>query len=234
MATSVERNTLKQGGNLYLILIAAFAGACLTTPLQCECFPIRSTIIFNDKQSCNTLNLRIHNYGISREGRNSFRGVTTFLKSSENADDNDETEGAAKTLFDLLSPMSSCRVNQMSGTDLAYIGDVVFELFVRSRHVWPSKRTSDLQNTVVGLVRAEHQSYLLSQLKESFPLSEKENQVLMRGRNAVTRSKNRRNPAAYQDSTALEALIGYIYITDPDRCRELLAWLETVVDKREP
>ena len=80
---------------------------------------------------------------------------------------------------------------------------------------------------------AEHQSHLLRQLKESFPLSEKENEVLMRGRNAVTRSKNRRNPAAYQDSTAFEALIGYIYITDKARCQELLAWLENVVDIRE-
>ena len=65
-------------------------------------------------------------------------------------------------------------------------------------------------------------------------LTDLTNQVLMRGRNSVTKSKNRRgNPAAYQDSTALEALIGYIYITDKDRCTELLAWLESVVDIRE-
>ena len=82
-------------------------------------------------------------------------------------------------------------------------------------------------------VLAEHQSYLLKQLKESFPLSEKESQVLMRGRNAVTKSKNRRNPAAYQDSTAFEALVGYMFITDKDRCQELLTWLESVVDIRE-
>lgn len=82
-------------------------------------------------------------------------------------------------------------------------------------------------------VLAEYQSYLLKQLKESFPLSEKESQVLMRGRNAVTKSKNRRNPAAYQDSTAFEALVGYMFITDKDRCQELLTWLESVVDIRE-
>ncbi len=62
-------------------------------------------------------------------------------------------EGEQKSLLEFLSPMSSCKVNQMSGTDLAYVGDAVFELFIRSRHVWPSKRTSDLQNTVVGIVR---------------------------------------------------------------------------------
>jgi len=155
------------------------------------------------------------------------------MKNGDDDNRNDETVPDDKSLIGLLSPNSSCRVNQMSGTDLAYIGDVVFELFIRSRHVWPSKRTSDLQNTVVSLVRAEHQSYILQKLKKSFPLSEKENQVLMRGRNAVTKSKNRRNPVAYQDSTALEALVGYLYINDKTRCEELLSWLETVVDIRE-
>ena len=75
-------------------------------------------------------------------------GFGSAIASSENGDDGD-----AKSLLEFLSPITSCKVNQMSGTDLAYVGDVVFELFIRSRHVWPSKRTSDLQNTVVGIVR---------------------------------------------------------------------------------
>jgi ribonuclease-3 family protein len=77
---------------------------------------------------------------------------------------------------------------------------------------------------------AEHQSHLLAQLKEKFILSDKETQILMRGRNAVTRSKNRRNPAAYQDSTSFEALVGYLYISDQERCRNLLNWLDSIVD----
>ena len=80
--------------------------------------------------------------------------------------------------------------------------------------------TTNLRN------QAEHQSYLLEQLKESFPLTDKEKQILMRGRNAVTKSKNRRNPAAYQSSTSFEALIGYLYICDPPRCGEVLKWLD--------
>lgn len=138
-----------------------------------------------------------------------------------------------KSLPELLVPNNTCKVNQMSGTDLAYIGDAVFELFIRSRHVWPSRRTSELQTTVVSIVRAEHQSQLLAKLKQDFELSDKETQILMRGRNAVTRSKNRRNPAAYQDSTSFEALVGYLYIEDQERCCDLLNWLETVVDKVE-
>ena len=151
-------------------------------------------------------------------------------------------------LMDLLVPQPSCDVTQMSGTDLAYIGDVVFEIFVRSRYVWPPKRTAQLQTTVVECVRgtlrsflvrsiqsslsqnpreAENQSMLLAKLKEEFPLSPKEQKVVSRGRNAVTRSRNRRDPATYQDSTAFEALLGYLYIVDKERCKELLIWLET-------
>lgn len=90
--------------------------------------------------------------------------------------------------------------------------------------------SSDRLNIVYGSL-AEHQSNLLAQLKAEFPLTEKESQVLMRGRNAVTRSKNRRDPAAYQDSTSFEALIGYLFISDQDRCTDLLNWLDARVDK---
>lgn len=68
------------------------------------------------------------------------------------ADDND----AAITdtnLCPLLRPVESCNVDRMSGTDLAYVGDVVFELFVRCRTVWPPKRTADLQQQAVAFVR---------------------------------------------------------------------------------
>lgn len=79
---------------------------------------------------------------------------------------------------------------------------------------------------------AEHQSKLLSKLKEEFSLTDKEQQVLNRGRNAGSgRNNNRRDPAAYQDSTAFEAVLGYLYIASPDRCGELLHWVDENVDK---
>jgi ribonuclease-3 family protein len=71
----------------------------------------------------------------------------------------------------------------------------------------------------------------LDRLKTNFPLSDKEKQILSRGRNAVTKSKNRRNPAAYQDSTSFEAFIGYLYICDQARCEEVLNWLDDIVDQ---
>lgn len=79
---------------------------------------------------------------------------------------------------------------------------------------------------------AEFQSALLRHLKENFELTEKENQILNRGRNSVSKS-NRRNPAAYQDATALEALIGYLYIIDTQRCSRLLNWIRDHLDEVE-
>lgn len=61
----------------------------------------------------------------------------------------------ALELLDLFSPDPACDTTRMSGTDLAYIGDVVFEIYTRSRYVWPSKRTSELQKAVVERVRGE-------------------------------------------------------------------------------
>lgn len=78
---------------------------------------------------------------------------------------------------------------------------------------------------------AEHQSRLLAKLKDDFALTAKEQQVLNRGRNAASsRNNNRRDPSAYQDSTAFEAILGYVYISNPDRCGELLAWIDAHVD----
>jgi hypothetical protein len=76
----------------------------------------------------------------------------TYLKA--------ETDASSEShdiipLQQLLLPSTSCDVGQMSTSDLAYIGDVVYELFIRSRTVWPSKRTSDLQLQVVALVRGK-------------------------------------------------------------------------------
>ncbi|KAI2513827.1 Ribonuclease III domain [Fragilaria crotonensis] len=137
------------------------------------------------------------------------------------------TTSASTTLSleQLLSPVRGCDVTQMGPTAWAYVGDVVFELFVRSQMVWPTRRTSDLQEQVVSLVRAEHQAKLLALLTEKFALTPNELQVVVRGRNSGSVKGNRRKTPAYNDATALEALLGYVYITDKERCSEILNFL---------
>lgn len=59
--------------------------------------------------------------------------------------------------FELMSPVHTAQPDQMSASSLAYLGDVLFELFIRSRYVWPERRMSDLQNKVVSIVRGKDQ-----------------------------------------------------------------------------
>lgn len=143
-------------------------------------------------------------------------------------------------LLDILSPSSDRKTDRIGTTQLAFIGDIVFELFVRCRYVWPARRTTDLQSIVVNTVRAESQSKLLASMMKSFPFTDKELSVLTRGRNASSGSRGRKRGkewgAIYQDSTAFEALIGYVYLEDINRCFELLDWIrieQDNVDEKE-
>jgi hypothetical protein len=60
---------------------------------------------------------------------------------------------ADQMILEFLRPSVQCDASQLSGTHLAYIGDGVYELFVRSKLVWPPKSTTDLQQRAVGLVK---------------------------------------------------------------------------------
>ena len=79
-----------------------------------------------------------------------------FAEDSPSAEDSSKEEQDPSMFFELMSPIESVKPDQMSASSLAYLGDVVFELFVRSRYVWPSRRMSDLQNTVVAIVRGKY------------------------------------------------------------------------------
>jgi hypothetical protein len=57
-------------------------------------------------------------------------------------------------ILEFLRPSVQCDASQLSGTHLAYIGDSVYELFERSKLVWPPKTTTDLQHRAVGLICA--------------------------------------------------------------------------------
>jgi ribonuclease-3 family protein len=148
-------------------------------------------------------------------------GVTTISPPS-----------SLEVLHRLLSPIDTHSVDQMTPAALAYIGDVVFELFARCRYVWPNRRMSSLQDVVVNVVRAEAQADLLANLTESFALTNRECHILMRGRNAGGKRSGSRG-SIYQDATALEALIGYTYITDPSRCSDILQWIQHRLDETD-
>jgi ribonuclease-3 family protein len=114
-------------------------------------------------------------------------------------------------------------IGQLSPASLAYIGDAVYELYVRTRYLLPPRRLADYHNRVVSQVRAESQAACLQVLEPH--LTEEEREVLRRGRNAATGKPRRLSPELYQQATSLETLIGYLYLQNPQRLNELLEQL---------
>jgi ribonuclease-3 family protein len=122
------------------------------------------------------------------------------------------------------SPIAGDRLDRLSPASLAYLGDAVYELYIRARYLWPPRRISDYHDRVVARVRAEQQAEVLD-LLEAY-LTDGEKDILRRGRNAATGKPRRLDTKTYQKATSLETLIGYLYLQDPARLHDLLEKLE--------
>lgn len=114
-------------------------------------------------------------------------------------------------------------VNLMSPLTWAYIGDCVYELYIRTKLVNETKlKPHALHIEAIKHVKAKAQAETLKKIYED--LTEKEKDVVRRGRNAENHHlpKNS-NVQDYMYSTAFEALIGYLYLTKQnDRLKEIL------------
>ncbi|MCL6750619.1 ribonuclease III [Nostoc sp. CCCryo 231-06] len=119
--------------------------------------------------------------------------------------------------------ISLSQVQQISPTALAYLGDAIYELYVRMFYLLPLQRTGIYHRLVVEQVRAETQALHLRSLIPH--LKDTELEIVRRGRNAATGRPKRLNPEIYQQATSLETLIGYLYLTDYQRLTELLQML---------
>ena len=122
-------------------------------------------------------------------------------------------------------PPASEMVNRLNPVTLAYLGDSVFEMSVRNRLLWPPVKVNELSSRVQRVVCAEGQHALLEHVKANFGLTEEEEDWLRRGRNASSRGPRRLDPKVYRASTAFECLIGYLHLTDPERCSDLLEFV---------
>ena len=123
-----------------------------------------------------------------------------------------------------LIPVSSSQLQQISPGALAYLGDAVYELYVRSHYLLPPQRPQAYHRLVVAQVRAEAQALHLRSLTPY--LNKTELEVVRRGRNATTGHPRRVDPEIYQQATSLETLMGYLYLTDSCRLTQLLQKLK--------
>ncbi len=108
----------------------------------------------------------------------------------------------------------------------AYIGDCVYELFIRMNLV--SKTNLDphrLHIETIKYVKAKAQAETLQKIYEN--LTEEEKQIVRRGRNAQAHHLPKNAELIdYKYATAFEALIGYLYLTKQDeRLKEIFELL---------
>ena len=104
-------------------------------------------------------------------------------------------------------------VNLLNPLVWAYVGDSVYELFIRTYLVNDSNaKVHELHMKAIKFVKAAGQAKILKGIEEE--LTEEEKNIVRRARNTQNHhiAKNA-TPAEYAYATAFEGLIGYLYLT---------------------
>lgn len=117
-------------------------------------------------------------------------------------------------------------VKQMNTTALAYIGDAVYETYIRQHVMSDNAVNVDvLHRRAVAFVSAGGQAYVIkkfmrqrdeaeTEVNDAFRLTDEETSVVRRARNHKISSKAKNaDPVTYKWATAFEALVGYLYLS---------------------
>lgn len=121
---------------------------------------------------------------------------------------NVETDSYMRELFQ----MKEVDTKEYSPLTLAYIGDSVYDLIIKSLVInGGNKQVNKLHQETSRLVQASAQSLMMRTMQEH--LTEEERAIYKRGRNAksVSPAKNQ-SITDYRRATGFEALLGYLYL----------------------
>jgi ribonuclease-3 family protein len=125
--------------------------------------------------------------------------------------------GESLSLLSQIKEQFACEpvdVRTYSPLTLAFIGDCVFDLIIRTVIVERGNRAANgLHKTKSAIVKAQTQARMVELLLPE--LNSEEESVYRRGRNAksYTTAKNA-SVGDYRKATGFEALIGYLYLQD--------------------
>ena len=127
-------------------------------------------------------------------------------------------------------------VKQLNALALAYMGDAVYEQAVRE-HLLRSGRVKPqvLHKEATRFVSAKAQAGIILTMKEQNFLTEEEQAVMRRGRNAKAGSVPKNTDVTtYNYSSAFEAVLGYVYLLDrQERLTELIEAAIRLVENPE-
>lgn len=117
-------------------------------------------------------------------------------------------------------------IKSINSLSLAYLGDAVYELYIRRHLLNHNKKVNDLQKEAINYVSAKAQSsFLDNMLNENF-LNEEEIEIIKRARNHKSHASKNTDIITYKKSTGLEALLGYLKMTNnDDRINEIMKYI---------
>ncbi len=104
-------------------------------------------------------------------------------------------------------------VRELNPLQMAYVGDTVHDLYVRSMLMSRGMTVGKMHRQAVRMVSAGAQAQMLARIEAE--LTEEEADVARRGRNSQAKhaAPKHADPADYAHATALEALWGYLYLS---------------------
>ena len=121
-----------------------------------------------------------------------------------------------------LSPYGS--PEEIGVIQLAWLGDSVWELHQRLRHVHIPLKSKELHLSVVNEVKAQAQSKSLQDIEHL--LIPFELDLIRRARNKIKRIPKSSDPVIYSRATGFETLIGWLFLKDPKRLSIIFEYLE--------
>jgi ribonuclease-3 family protein len=127
----------------------------------------------------------------------------------------------------MLQSEKTVDARQLNSLALAYIGDAVYEIYVRHHLLTKGTvRPNQLHKAATTFVSAKGQAKIIKQMFTNEMLTEEEIAVVKRGRNAKSGTVPKNTDVqTYRYATAFEALLGYHYLLkQEERLQELIAF----------
>lgn len=113
----------------------------------------------------------------------------------------------------------------------AHLGDAVYEVFIREKIILITSNLSKMHKINTKLVRASFQCELLDMLEPH--LTEKENDLIRRGRNIQISSARKINQSLHRLATGFEVLIGYLHLHDRERLLRIFKIISDYIDSKD-
>lgn len=113
----------------------------------------------------------------------------------------------------------------------AHLGDAVYEVFIREKVILLTSNLGRMHKINTALVRASFQCELLDVIGPY--LTEKEQDLIRRGRNIPTSSSRRVNQALHRLSTGFEVMIGYLHLHDRERLLKIFKLISDYIDSKD-